>query len=273
MNLTEAIESAELRFKQILEDFFISVFDEKNLSSHGIYHHRRVWSYARELLYIYNRKSNSDLSLLPVKLIIAAYLHDIGMSVDQGTRHGKYSKEFCLKFLAENNLKKDDFLDVLETIENHDRKDYSGETVISDLLDILSVADDLDAFGYAGIFRYSEIYLKRGIPPAEIGHLIRKNAAMRFDNFVRIYSDCSEYILKHRLRYDILDNFFIQYNKLAESYNFEINTPVGYCGVIQFFITMIKNKISINEFFAVTRKFREDKTIAEFFCGLKSELS
>jgi hypothetical protein len=273
MNLTEAIESAELRFKQILEDFFISVFDEKDLSSHGIYHHRRVWSYARELLFIHNRKSNSDLSHLPVKLIIACYLHDIGMSVDQGTRHGKHSKEFCLQFLAENNLKKDDFFDVLETIENHDRKDYSTETVISDLLDILSVADDLDAFGYAGIFRYSEIYLKRGIPPSEIGYLILKNAAMRFDNFVRTYADCSEYIHKHKIRYDILDSFFVQYNKRAESYNFEISRPSGYCGVIQLFILIIKNKISVNEFFAVTGMYREDKTIAEFFCGLKSDLS
>ena len=50
MNLTASIESAELKFKQILEDFFVSVYDEKNLLSHGIDHHRRVWNYARELL-------------------------------------------------------------------------------------------------------------------------------------------------------------------------------------------------------------------------------
>ena len=37
------------------------------------------------------------------------------------------------------------------------------------LLTILSVADDLDAFGFIGIYRYSEIYLTRGIDPEKIG--------------------------------------------------------------------------------------------------------
>jgi hypothetical protein len=41
MNLNGIIESAELQFKQILEEFFIAVYDEKSLSSHGIDHHRR----------------------------------------------------------------------------------------------------------------------------------------------------------------------------------------------------------------------------------------
>ena len=35
----------------------------------------------------------------------------------------------------------------------------------NDLLTVLSVADDLDAFGFTGIYRYSEIYLTRGINP------------------------------------------------------------------------------------------------------------
>ena len=39
----------------------------------------------------------------------------------------------------------------------------------NDLLTILSVSDDLDAFGYIGIYRYTEIYLTRGIDPEKIG--------------------------------------------------------------------------------------------------------
>ena len=42
---------------------------------------------------------------------------------------------------------------------------------------MLSVADDLDAFGFTGIYRYSEIYLMRGINPNQLGHLIIENAA------------------------------------------------------------------------------------------------
>ena len=60
----------------------------------------------------------------------------------------------------------------------------------NDLLNILSVADDLDAFGYTGIYRYSEIYLTRGISPKEIGNLIRENASRRYHNFEKIFGFC-----------------------------------------------------------------------------------
>ena len=85
------------------------------------------------------------------------------MSVDPGVKHGKHSRDLCQRFLMENNLPENDFTDVLEAIENHDNKDYSGNTIQNDLLTILSISDDLDAFGITGIYRYSEIYLTRGI--------------------------------------------------------------------------------------------------------------
>ena len=88
MNLTAFIESAELRFKQVLEDFFVSVYDEKNLYSHGIDHHRRVWHYAKELLTTRLLQSKLRPACDPSKLIIACYLHDIGMSLEHGPRHG-----------------------------------------------------------------------------------------------------------------------------------------------------------------------------------------
>jgi len=50
MNLSRPIESAELKYKQILEDFFISIYDDNSLTSHGIDHHRRVWNYSKGLL-------------------------------------------------------------------------------------------------------------------------------------------------------------------------------------------------------------------------------
>ena len=49
MELSGIIESAEKQYKQILEEFFISVYDESLLPSHGIDHHRRVWKYSKEL--------------------------------------------------------------------------------------------------------------------------------------------------------------------------------------------------------------------------------
>ncbi len=50
MNLNRIIESAEKQYKQILEDYFVSVYNERSAPSHGIDHHRRVWKYSGELL-------------------------------------------------------------------------------------------------------------------------------------------------------------------------------------------------------------------------------
>jgi len=274
MNLTVTIESAELQFRQILEEFFISAYDEKYLSSHGIDHHRRVWSYSKELLYLTSNQNQNKtgLFLSPSKLIIASYLHDIGMSVEPGPRHGRHSRELCIQFLTKNNLNETDYLDVLETIENHDIKDYTRGTGIVDLLTILSVADDLDAFGLIGIFRYSEIYLTRGISPLSIGHLIKENAGRRFDNFTKIFKFESGLVQKHRKRYDILDNFFTEYNKLVDSYQFGLHHPTGHCGVIDVLINLISNNKELIDMYQEPDEYFIDPVICWFFEGLAKEM-
>lgn len=273
MNLTALIESAELRYKQVLEDFFVSVYDEKSLLSHGIDHHRRVWNYARELLSTRLIISKLRLACDPSKLIIACYLHDIGMSVEPGPNHGIQSRELCLQFLNKYNLHEKDYEDVLDTIRNHDNKDYTSKRGSNDLLKLLSVADDLDAFGFAGIYRYSEIYLMRGINPNQLGNLILENAGCRFKNFEDIYGAQNFYVQFHRKRYEILKNFFVQYNKQAETYNFLINEPEGYCGVIQLFILLIRNSMTLEEFFTAAGIYQADSIIGPFMNRLRSELS
>lgn len=272
MNLTVIIESAELQFKRILEVFFIAVYDEKSLPSHGIDHHRRVWSYSKELLSILPRTKPAELLQLPRKLIIASYLHDIGMAVESGIRHGKHSRNLCIQFLIKNNLPINDYRDVLTAIENHDRKDYPDDPGVDDLLKILSVADDLDAFGFAGIFRYSEIYLTREINPLKIGHMIKDNAEKRFDNFTKTFGFADSLVRKHRKRYDILVNFFDEYNKQIVTYKFGGTHPSGYCGVMEMLTQMIKNKKGLKELYTVVEKHTKDQVIRWFFNGLKSEI-
>ena len=111
---------------------------------------------------------------------------------------GNTAGDLCIQFLIKNNLPVNDYRDVLTAIENHDRKDYPDDPGVDDLLKILSVADDLDAFGFAGIFRYSEIYLTRGINPEKIGHLIRENSKKRFDNFVKTFGFSDDLVQKHK---------------------------------------------------------------------------
>ena len=271
MNLTITIESAENKYKQILEDFFISVFDEKSLSSHGIDHHRRVWLYAKELLTILAEQKPLQDFQLPSKLIIASYLHDIGMLIEAGIRHGKYSRDICVQFLMQNNLFVDDYLEVLNAIENHDNKDYTGDSEVNDLLKILSAADDLDALGFMGIFRYTEIYLMRGIHPENIGFLIKDNAVRRFKNFTRTFGFDKKFIGKHKKRYEILNSFFEEYNEQISSYKFGSKHPTGYCGVIEMFIYILNNKLSLKDICWETNKYLNDPVISWYLDRLSSE--
>ena len=271
MNLTVTFESAELQFMQILEEFFVSVYDEKSLASHGIEHHRRVWNFAKEIVVLFSEQNLISDPTIVFRLIIACYLHDIGMSVDPGIRHGHHSKDLCIRFLDNNLLDKSNYQDVLLAIENHDNKEYKTSAVNNDLLTILSVADDLDALGFLGIYRYSEIYLTRGINPGEIGHLIRENASKRFENFVKIFGFSEEFVRKHQKRYEILDNFFSEYSNQVVTYKFGTGHPVGYCGVIELLIDTINNRFILDDVCDQPKKYSPDPIAIWFFKELLFE--
>jgi len=276
MNLTGSIESAEQEFQQILEDFFINLYranENKSLSSHDIDHHRRVWNYAKELLLMLPDKSPANITQLPSKLIIACYLHDIGMSVETGIIHGKHSRDICTRFFNRNHINPNDYIDVLDAIENHDNKDYSPDTYTSELLTILSMADDLDAFGFVGIYRYAEIYLARGIRYNELGSLIKENASKRYNNFVNNTGNKQSFVQVHKRRYQILDNFFNSYNDQITLYSFGSKNPSGYCGIIELISQINKGNISFQDLCVDTLNKSSDPIITWYIEGLSSELS
>jgi len=218
MNLEEFVRSAEKEYLQTLEDFFTEKWGNTRLFSHDVDHHRRVWRYAKELLEEINSHGETFDPEFPGKLLIACYMHDLGMSVDPEIRHGIHSRELCRLFLKKNNLDESDYRDLLDAVENHDNKEYSpNESAKNEILRILSAADDLDAFGYIGIFRYIEIYLARGIRPEVIGFEIKRNALGRFRNLELNFGAYPELISKHRKNYLILDKYFTRYNKELES--------------------------------------------------------
>ncbi len=157
-------------------------------------------------------------------------------------------------------------LGVLEAIENHDNKEYI-DIYRNDLLTVLSVADDLDAFGFIGIYRYMEIYLIRETDRNNLGLLINTNAGKRFGNFVKTVGKSKKLIEKHKQRYLILDNFFNKYTEQLHSYQFGTSKPYGYCGVIELFGNMINNKMELNELIN-SEKQNNDPIINWFFSGL-----
>lgn len=271
MNLTGTIESAERQFKQSLEEFFISIYDEKSLPSHGINHHRRVWNNVKEILAARDNKKTKISLDFASKLIIASYLHDIGMSVDAGFRHGIHSRDLCIRFLSANNLNKSEFGDMLEAIKDHDRKEYSGVSESNDLLTMLSVADDLEAFGFIGIYRYSEIYLKRNIKPEILGEMIIENAEKRFKHFRETFGEYTVLFQKHEKRYNVLVRFFTDYNKQVPSYQYDSNKPAGFCGVIELILKMIEHKNDLSYLISLNDNSQEDKVLSWFLDGLKTE--
>ncbi|HLN56256.1 MAG TPA: hypothetical protein VK207_09700 [Bacteroidales bacterium] len=265
MDLTGPIISAENQFKQILEEFFISIFKEDQLPSHGLSHHRRVWNTAKELTLILAEKNLiADARYIP-GLIIASYIHDLGMAVDHGSRHGRHSMELCKRFLAENNLNEADFPGLLDAVLEHDNKEYTTPTGIN-LHTILSVSDDLDAFGYTGIYRYVEIYVLRGISSKDLGLRIRENAAKRYLHFEELFGGEKEILEKHRKRYTLLDEFFMNYEE-------QLKTGVkDELRVVEILTEMIENHIdpatTIN-----LHKISDNPVVMKFFSALDEELT
>lgn len=214
MNISQQIQKAENALKYPLEVFFSEKWGKTRLFSHDIDHHRRVWRYAKELLEAINSPGGTFDPEFQGKLMIACYMHDLGMSADPGIRHGIHSRELCRQFLQKNYPDKPGYEDLLDAVENHDNKEYTTESQSeNEILRLLSAADDLDAFGYIGIYRYIEIYAARGIRPELLGFEIKKNALGRFRNFERNLVAYPELISKYRKKYLILDNFFTRYNK------------------------------------------------------------
>ena len=268
MELAEAILSSEKSLKQSLEDFLKESFSNNLPLSHAINHHRRVWEYAKEILIAARKQFDNQEKDFIDKLLVACYLHDTGMATDPGTDHGKHSRAICERFFQEMNLNPDNFQEVLQVIEKHDNKEYKAAPQKDQLLILLSAADDLDAFGYIGIYRFSEIYLMRKANPSEIGYLIQENAAGRFENFRKNFNTHKEIVLKHKKRYEILMDFFRKYNNQIVSYNFGKANPSGYCGIIEILTESLnKSEDSLKKFSIDS----DDAVIKLFFSELEKE--
>lgn len=266
MDLTLSIKSAENQFKQILEGFFISVYNEKQLPSHGLEHHRRVWIAAKDLVIRLDKKVPLKDPRFISSLIIASYLHDLGMVTDPGPRHGRCSHDLCRTFLEQNNFKESDFPGLLKAILDHDKKDYSVPDGIN-LQTLLSVADDLDAFGFVGIYRYIEIYLLRDVKHADLAPQIRENAKKRYNHFEKLFGSEKTLIRMHSERYRILDDFF-------NNYDSQLNRAKGNSGYVKI-VDILSGRLKNNtNMFALIREHEKsrDKIIRWFFVNLKSEL-
>lgn len=208
-NLIQHIEQAEEKWLNPLYNFCQDIFSNKQIPSHDHTHHLRVWKNAKEIFYALSDQFEIDYPKIEACLI-ASLFHDTGLTKTISEKHGKESKTICIQYFENNNLiKPGNWEEILFAVENHDDKDYKlKNTAPESLLSIICNADDLDAFGYIGVIRYTEIYLLRGHNLNDLPKLVLQNIDQRFLNFETIYQEFSSLYHRHKEQYLITKRFF-----------------------------------------------------------------
>jgi len=278
MNALRELQKAEKSWLTPLYTTCQHVFGQTYLPSHNEDHHHRVWIMTKELIKQLEKQAiiftRADLT----KIIIAVFLHDTGMSVTIDKTHGKESRKICKKFIEEYKPEDiDNLQELLDVIENHDDKDYQNKFAKirnpKNLFKLLSVCDDLDAFGLTGVYRYIEIYLLRGIPVKDIASMVLKNLTNRVDYFTQSFGNLKNFHEKHMKRFDLTWAFFTDLNNqiIHENKIKSLNGPVGIINLINHHVIVEKmNPVEASKF--IIRNTTDDY-VKNYFTGLGSELS
>ena len=274
--LLEKINNSEQKWLRPLYKYSKTIFEKTHLPSHDAEHHLRVWLHCRGLL-IELHKAGIKTTLDTVdKAIIACFFHDAGLTRDLGEQHGILSRKICEDFFKKDAyFQSHDMNEVLEAIEKHDDKSkksvaegtpYSKKTIVK----LVSASDDLDALGYIGVFRYIEIYLKRGVPDNEIAKKVMENLRNRFSNFLNTYSDLTKFSEKQKIRFKETYDFFdelttqIAQNKKADDNQLAV-----------FYILkekLVENKKGINETIELALSSDIKNYALWYFSKLRNEL-
>lgn len=202
------ITSAEEKYRELLSGECRRIFSGTVIPSHDHMHHERVWENAALLLNrLYDAGMASDPDLAE-KAIIASFFHDTGLTLNRGTGHGLESRHICHDFLSATGFQEAGQAEILDAVEMHDDKEYTGNSDPASLAAIISVADDMDAFGETGIERYREIYSMRGVTAGEMPGIIIPNVLSRFRHLELTYSMFPDLVEEMRIRAGTVINHF-----------------------------------------------------------------
>ncbi len=189
-------------------------FSHTWLPSHDHTHHRRVWLFAKELVRALCTEGCHFSESKLEQLIIAVFFHDTGLTQTLDASHGRESREICRKFLnGFSAFSTDSAETILAAVEKHDDKTYAesfppGKELPDDILTMLAVCDDLDAFGATGVFRYLEIYVQRGVPLRMMPEKVLENLEKRFHFLVQNFNMLGNFIQVHKKRYHYTADFY-----------------------------------------------------------------
>jgi len=208
------MNSVEAKWLSPICSFLKTLYESIHIPSHDISHHLRVWHNCNDLVKQPLISQNLNPAISSEHLLIACLFHDTGLIVDRSERHGYASARFCADFFNENSLLNIENLRmVLYAIEHHDDKSIQ-KTNFKDLSPelqltrILSTADDIDAFGLIGVYRYIEIYALRKIALHNMPAKVLMNIANRHKNFTNLVGVNTAFYQKHTKRYADTVDFF-----------------------------------------------------------------
>lgn len=193
------------------------------------------------------------------------------MAKNLDKEHGKISRDICENFFKINPGKKIRGLnEVYEAIEKHDDKEYKNNIQFpmkpTNLFFILSVSDDLDAFGIIGIYRYAEIFLMRNININDLPEKVLDNLNSRFDYFQKNYGFLVQFAEKQKARYLTIKSFYEALQKQLTDKAYSSSIRYGPLGVINSIIHFVlERKLSPEVISKHFIKNAEDLFVKEFF--------
>lgn len=223
--LIDFIKSSEgehqLKLQQCVEHCFQPIW----MPSHNLDHHNRVWQFAKELLFAFNHAGVQFNKGFAEGLLVASYFHDVGLTRTLSFEHGKESAKIAQEYIDDNKLEeKLPVESIIKAIELHDDKEYIKVGVdlkSPSIYTLLTVADDLDAFGVLGLYRYFEIYNLREIKSDVIVDLIEVNLKKRFDFVGKVICINSDLFTKHKKRFEMSLNYLKQFQQSDIDYLLE----------------------------------------------------
>jgi HD superfamily phosphodiesterase len=237
------IREAEAVWLNALHAHAEEVFRNGVLPSHDQSHHMRVWNLCKSLIMEVSTFNSSMDPTLVEGTLIAAFFHDLGMAVSTREDHGRLSREACETWFRKSGRELPERREeILRAIEDHDRKSeqiyaaFRPETTPG-ILEFLSVADDLEALGTIGIYRYAEIYLLRGISLEMLGTKILDNAEIRFRKLEEACKRCPGLLKTYRKQYEELRDFYKGYNLQVSKTSHAERVNSGPLGVINYIRT------------------------------------
>ncbi|MFH0756931.1 MAG: HD domain-containing protein [Bacteroidota bacterium] len=236
--ISQWISASEEKWLVKLQPNAAEVFSGIFLPSHDQDHHLRVWQLCKTLLGEISLFNSSITPDLVEGVMVAAWFHDLGMAQSTEESHGVLGKAMCKQFFSEKELPLPlRFDEICTAVEKHDSKDESVYDAFvagspPGVLNILSIADDLDALGVIGIYRYVEIYLHRRIPMGELGISVLKNATTRYRNIRRCLSNCPALAESSERDFTTLVNFFNLYNQQLVTLKEPEKVLWGHLGIV-----------------------------------------